>query len=124
MTAPKHTPPELEAVELEAVGWFVRTKRTNEDSAGWLIADCSTATHGREWATLFAASQKMREALYELLQESVVLSAEYLETFRDWPDDKSIQGWEKGRWKRALVASENARAALAAAEGRTEEKEG
>lgn len=54
-----HHPPELEAVDLEAVGWFVRTKRTDQDSAGWFIADCSTAAHRKEWARLFAASLKL-----------------------------------------------------------------
>lgn len=42
--------------ELEACGWYVRTKRTDVDTAGWLVADCSTVPHGKEYARLFAAS--------------------------------------------------------------------
>ncbi|UQN68299.1 hypothetical protein L0Z11_11440 [Burkholderia multivorans] len=42
--------------ELEACGWYVRTKRTDVDAAGWLVADCSTVPHGKEYARLFAAS--------------------------------------------------------------------
>lgn len=97
MTGTKHTPPELEAVELEAVGWFVRTKRTNEDSAGWLIADCSTAAHGREWATLFAAAPLLLAALRKCKFDSLNMTL----------DDLKFCS-----------------AALAAAEGRIEEKEG
>ena len=107
MSEPKHKLPELEAIELEAVGWFVRTKRTNEDSAGWLIADCSTATHGREWATLFASSQKLRGASHMARDIIAMLDAE-----------ESIQV------QRITEALEALDAALAAAEGRTEEKDG
>lgn len=42
--------------ELEACGWYVRTKRTDVDAAGWLVADCSTSPHGKEYARLFAAA--------------------------------------------------------------------
>ncbi|MCA7959471.1 hypothetical protein LGM14_18395 [Burkholderia multivorans] len=42
--------------ELEACGWFVRTKRTDVDPSGLLVADCSTVPHGKEYARLFAAS--------------------------------------------------------------------
>lgn len=45
--------------ELEACGWFVRTKRTAEDSAGWIVADCSAHRHGAEYARLFAAAPKL-----------------------------------------------------------------
>lgn len=101
MSEIKHTPPELEAVELEAVGWFVRTKRTNEDSAGWLIADCSTAAHGRAWATLFAAAPRLLAAL------------------------TAIRSIEFGHSEADICAVRmECDAALAAAEGRTEEKEG
>lgn len=74
MTA--HHPPELEAVELEAIGWFVRTKRTDEDCAGWLIADCSTAQHGKEWARLFAASIRLRAASHMARDIIAMLDAE------------------------------------------------
>ncbi|KGW43990.1 hypothetical protein [Burkholderia pseudomallei] len=49
--------------ELEACGWYVRTKRTDVDTAGWLVADCSTVPHGKEYARLFAASPKMLDRL-------------------------------------------------------------
>ncbi|MBR8376495.1 hypothetical protein KDW20_11975 [Burkholderia cenocepacia] len=49
-----------QAPELEACGWYVRTKRTDVDSAGWLVADCSTSPHGKEYARLFAAAPKLR----------------------------------------------------------------
>ncbi|UQN71770.1 hypothetical protein L0Z11_26250 [Burkholderia multivorans] len=50
--------------ELEACGWFVRTKRTDVDTAGWLVADCSAANErGAMLATLFSASPNMAEIL-------------------------------------------------------------
>ncbi|MDS0850104.1 hypothetical protein [Burkholderia cenocepacia] len=49
--------------ELEACGWYVRTKRTEVDTAGWLVADCSTVPHGKEYARLFAAAPKMLDRL-------------------------------------------------------------
>ncbi|KGS43914.1 gp39 domain protein [Burkholderia pseudomallei ABCPW 107] len=49
--------------ELEACGWYVRTKRTDVDAAGWLVADCSTVPHGKEYARLFAAAPKMLDRL-------------------------------------------------------------
>ncbi|QND94344.1 hypothetical protein SY91_01743 [Burkholderia cenocepacia] len=49
--------------ELEACGWYVRTKRTDVDAAGWLVADCSTSPHGKEYARLFAAAPKMLDLL-------------------------------------------------------------
>lgn len=58
----KHAPPEL-----EACGWYVRTKRTAEDSAGWLVADCSAHRHGSEYARQFAASRDMLTALETVL---------------------------------------------------------
>lgn len=53
--------------ELEACGWYVRTKRTAEDGAGWLIADCSRTPHGAKYARQFAASGDMLTALQEVL---------------------------------------------------------
>ena len=55
--------------ELEACGWYVRTKRTDVDTAGWLVADCSTIPHGKEYARLFAASPKLL-ALLEMIHLS------------------------------------------------------
>lgn len=49
--------------ELEACGWYVRTKRTDVDAAGLLVADCSIHPYGAEYARLFAAAIEMREAL-------------------------------------------------------------
>ncbi|UIY60045.1 hypothetical protein [Burkholderia cepacia] len=49
--------------ELEACGWYVRTKRTDVETAGWLVADCSTVPHGKEYARLFAAAPKMLDRL-------------------------------------------------------------
>lgn len=59
-------------------------------------------------------SDALAEALEELRREAVLLSADYLESFRDWPSDAVIHGWDKARWIRALAASQNADAALAA----------
>lgn len=67
--------------ELEACGWYVRTKRTDVDSAGWLVADCSTIPHGKEYARLFAASPKLLAALsglYELVSTLSVPDEQYL----------------------------------------------
>ncbi|WP_258181450.1 hypothetical protein [Burkholderia multivorans] len=53
-----------ELPELEACGWFVRTKRTEADPAGWLVADCSAmADRGARLAKLFAAAPEMARAL-------------------------------------------------------------
>lgn len=49
--------------ELEACGWYVRTRRTDVDTAGWLVADCSTIPHGKEYARLFAAAPRMLDRL-------------------------------------------------------------
>lgn len=67
--------------ELEACGWYVRTKRTDVDTAGWLVADCSTVPHGKEYARLFAASPAMLVALsgfYELVSTLSVPDEKYL----------------------------------------------
>ncbi|WP_255218890.1 hypothetical protein [Paraburkholderia kururiensis] len=63
MNATKNLP------ELEACGWFVRTKRTAADPAGWLVADCSAmGGRGAEFAKLFAASRAMADALLIALE--------------------------------------------------------
>ncbi|MCO1360353.1 hypothetical protein L0Y97_15435 [Burkholderia multivorans] len=50
--------------ELEACGWFVRTKRTDVDPSGLLVADCSAANErGSMLATLFAAAPDMADIL-------------------------------------------------------------
>lgn len=67
--------------ELEACGWYVRTKRTDVDTAGWLVADCSTVPHGKEYARLFAASPALLAALsglYELVSTLSVPDEQYL----------------------------------------------
>ncbi|HIE4430013.1 TPA: hypothetical protein ACXM9H_000984 [Burkholderia multivorans] len=67
--------------ELEACGWYVRTKRTDADAAGWLVADCSTSPHGKEYARLFAASPKLLAALsglYELVSTLSMPDEQYL----------------------------------------------
>lgn len=56
-------------------------------------------------------------ALRELRAEAVVLSREYLDIFKYDPDDTTIQGWDKGRWLRAIEAYEKAGAAISKAEG-------
>ncbi|WP_261547349.1 hypothetical protein [Burkholderia multivorans] len=53
--------------ELEACGWFVRTKRTDVDAAGWLVADCSTVPNGKEYARLFAAAPQLRTVARQAL---------------------------------------------------------
>lgn len=62
MTDTKHKPPEL-----EACGWYVRTKRTADGGAGWLVADCSAHRHGSDYARQFAASGDMLTALETVL---------------------------------------------------------
>ncbi|VWD20470.1 hypothetical protein [Burkholderia contaminans] len=50
--------------QLEACSWDVRTKRTADDPAGWLVADCSAANErGSMLATLFAAAPDMAAIL-------------------------------------------------------------
>lgn len=56
-----------------------------------------------------------REALRELLSCSVVLSDEYLAKYDSYPDDATLQGWSKGRWKLISAAAKKARDILAAA---------
>lgn len=68
-------------------------------------------------ADLLLAAPDLLEALQAVLREAVILSADYLEAFRDLPDDAVIQGWDKARWKAALVAEEKARVAIAKATG-------
>jgi len=69
-------------------------------------------------------AEELAEALRDVLREAVILSADYLEAFRDKPDDATIQGWDKARWKRALAAANKARAALAKSPFRPGSSEG
>lgn len=94
MTA--HRPPELEAVELDGA-WYVRTKP--EIDTPEIVADLSMARYGKAWATRFVASQQILEALKMYLVEV--------------PIDEVIDYAEQCKGK--------ARAAIAAAEGRTEQ---
>jgi len=57
-------------------------------------------------------NERLQAALKELLSEAVILSESYLEAFNAWPDDATIQGWDKARWKRALAAAKKARQVL------------
>jgi hypothetical protein len=60
---------------------------------------------------------ELAEALSELRRDAVILSDDYLETFRDWPMDATVQGWDKARWLRASAAAKRADAALSAIRG-------
>ncbi|WP_175770368.1 hypothetical protein [Burkholderia anthina] len=55
--------------ELEACGWYVRVKRTATEPHGWLVADCSTAPHGKDYARLFAAAPELLAACERLLAD-------------------------------------------------------
>ena len=57
------------------------------------------------------------EALRDLLGEAVILSRDYLKAFQTEPGDYCIQGWDKARWERALMAKEKAQALLRRIEG-------
>ncbi len=56
--------------------------------------------------------QALDAALREVLKHAVILSEKYLSAFSNWPDDAAIQGWDKARWLRALIAKKQAEAAL------------
>ncbi|KAG0162957.1 hypothetical protein DFQ30_000966 [Apophysomyces sp. BC1015] len=56
MSEIKHTP------NLEACGWFVRTRRTADDQSGLLVADCSRQPNGADNAKLFSAAPDLYEA--------------------------------------------------------------
>jgi hypothetical protein len=83
---------------------------------GYLVAE---SIPRKEYINLIAAAPELLEALKEILNEAIILSEDYLEIFRDKPDDATIQGWDKARWRRALVASKKARAIIAKAEGKS-----
>jgi hypothetical protein len=68
-------------------------------------------------ARLMAAAPKLMATLKAVLDEAVILSDEYLETFRDWPINATIHGWDKARWLRAAAAAKAATAALTEALG-------
>ena len=91
-----HHPPELEAVELDGA-WYVRTKP--EIGTPEIVADLSMARHGKAWATRFVASQQMLKALQDLMRgdENVII---------DCHGQREV---------------DQARAAIAAAEGRAEQ---
>lgn len=56
--------------------------------------------------------QELEEVAREFMESAVWLSAEYLSAFDRWPDDATIQGWDKARWVRALAAGNRLRALL------------
>lgn len=117
----KHTPGPWEWVghdlESNSPGYLESVIETTVDCMSYCYGGCVKLKISDADARLIAAAPELFEALDELLREAVVLSADYLETFRDWPDDASIQGWGKARWKAALTASEKAKSALAKVRG-------
>jgi hypothetical protein len=64
--------------ELEACGWYVRTKRTDTAPEGWLVADCSSSPHGAEYARRFAAVHELYEVV-ELIDRHGVASPMVME---------------------------------------------
>jgi hypothetical protein len=62
---------------------------------------------------LLRERDELRKSVEGLLEHAVILSRDYLAVFNDWPDDKTLQGWETGRWRKALAAADFARATLA-----------
>jgi len=93
------------------------TPRTDaiENSSDWEVGEVRGMRNlARELERENAA---LREALKGLLDNAVVLSRDYLYTFREWPDNKEIQGWDKARWLRAADAADYARAVLEKAGG-------
>ncbi len=52
----------------------MRVKRTAEKPHGWLVADCSTAPHGKEYARLFAAAPQLLDALRDMVSDHAELS--------------------------------------------------
>lgn len=99
MTAPKHTPPELEVDGLYVIAVRGSTRQQ--------VADCSVSAYGNSYVKLFGAAQKLRGASHMARDIIAMLDAE-----------------ESIPVRRITEALEALDAALAAAEGRTEEKEG
>jgi len=59
-----------------------------------------------------ARIKELEAALSDLLRDGIVLSWDYLETFKDWADDDTVQGWHKRDWIKARKAADKARKAL------------
>lgn len=91
-----HHPPELEAVELNGA-WYVRTKP--EIGTPEIVADLSMARHGKEWATLFAKSRRLLQAL-KILRAAMAC-------YEGTPEE--------------ILALDEAEKTIAAAEGRAEQ---
>ena len=62
---------------------------------------------------LEAEREALRGALEAVLRDGIFLTAEYLNTFRLYPDDHTVQGWDVGRWRRARASVDAATALLA-----------
>lgn len=68
-------------------------------------------------ARLIASAPELLAALEDVLQSAIILSEEYMEAFSNWPDNKEIQGWEKSRWIKAILAKKKAIAVIKQARG-------
>lgn len=75
--------------ELEACGWYVRTKRTADDPTSWLVADCSAHPNGTAYAQVFASAFDLRDSLAGLL-ELVKLLQEYCSDRIDFSSDTRL----------------------------------
>jgi hypothetical protein len=56
--------------------------------------------------------EKLRTAASEFLQESIVLSDEYLSSFSDLNDNQSLFGWEIKQWRRIAITAKKLREIL------------
>ena len=75
--------------------------RNTEGIHGWVM-----------YKDALAEKAELVAALRDLLGEAVILSRDYLKAFQTEPGDYCIQGWDKARWERALMAKEKAQALL------------